>query len=229
MASPFKQTNQWCIFTRELEAVLATRGLRIGQLNDLGVVYHPEKVRRLQRSLKAPNHLTTLNPEEMERLGAIVGLTDAEQNRLRASLLATAVEMVLMDRIDAHTALMASNDVFEILLATIKAQPAMVVATGVRGEAMIGDTDAEGDEAFTQALGLIDRATLELHASAEAISPRAQGAFAQEAFEAYGRSLDLLRQSQSPLLESDEWRFWHDEAMHGRERAASLIHPHEEE
>src|SRR5581483_9507556 len=108
---------RWNIFARELESILAARGLRLSHLDDRGVVFHREKVRRLQHSLKSPGHLTTLNPEEMTRLIATFGLSDLEQQRLRASLLATAVEMTLLDRIDARLALMASEDVFNILLA----------------------------------------------------------------------------------------------------------------
>src|SRR5258708_7350064 len=102
--------TRWNIFARELEDVLAIRRLRLSHLDDRGVVLHREKVRRLQLSLKSSKHLTTLNPEEMERLTTIMQLTDLEQKRLNAALLATAIERTLMDRVDAQTALMAADE-----------------------------------------------------------------------------------------------------------------------
>jgi len=223
VANPSAQSTRWNIFARELEDILATRGLHLSHLDDRGVVEHREKVRRLQQSLKSPRHLTTLNPDEMERLIAIMQLTDLEQKRLRAALLATAVEMTLMDRVDPQTALMASDDVFHILFAAMKAQPHMVMTTRVKGDTMIDDHDIDGDAAFLQALDLIDRATLSLHVSRNATSPQAQVTHASEARDAYTRSLELLRQCESPRPESEGWRFWYSEACDGQKRASALM------
>src|SRR5262249_9882432 len=99
MSDSFAFPLRWNIFARELESVLAAHGWELGHLDDRGVVYNREKVRRLRKSLTSPGHLATLNPEEMERLMALVPLTKLEQKRLRASLLATAVERTLLDRI----------------------------------------------------------------------------------------------------------------------------------
>ncbi len=220
---------RWNIFARELEDILVARGLRLGHLNDRGVVYHPEKVRRLQHSLASPEHLTTLNPEEMERLGTIMQLTDNEQQRLRAALLATAVEMVLMDRVDPETALMASDDVFNILFAAMKAQPGTVMARNVKGVAMTGDADMLGDAAFMQALDLIDRATLALHVSRSAPLLQAQVVHARQAYDGFTRSIELLQRCQVPEHASESWHFWHDEAFHGQEMAKALMQPKEGE
>ena len=229
MGKLFSEPTRWNIFARELEDILATRGLRLGQLDDRHVVYHTEKVRRLQQSLKSPRHLSTLNPEEMERLTASLQLTDIEQKRLRAALLATAVEMILLDRIDPEMALMASNDVFTVLYAAMKAQPEMVMSVGIKAASITSDDDAAGDARYTEALDLIDRATLALHMSQQATSFQAQAAFALQASDSFSRSLQLLEHSQSPDHASDTWRFWFEEAVHGQEIAAMLMHlPHEE-
>jgi hypothetical protein len=160
---------RWNIFARELENVLAARGLRLSHLDDRKVVFHREKVRRLQQSLKSPGHLTTLNPEEMARLVATFGLSDLEQQRLRASLLATAVEMTLLDRVDARLALMASEDVFNILLAAMRARPEMTVASRIKAAAFTGEGDeAPEDVHIEQALDVLDRAYLALSLSADA-------------------------------------------------------------
>lgn len=221
--SPDLFIRHWNIFARELEAILAKRGLRLSHLDDRGVVFHREKVRRLQQSLKSPRHLTTLNPHEIERLVAIMQLTELEQRRLQAALLATAVEMTLMDRIDSQTALMASDDVFHILFAAMKAQPDGVMTTGVKAGALTDDPDTFGDSAFSQALDLIDRALLAIHMSRNASSHQAQINNAQEAFDTFSRSLVLLQQCQMPLPESNNWRYWHDEATNGQKMAKELL------
>ncbi len=131
MASMWSESIQWNIFARELEAVLKARKLGLGHLDDRAVVLHPEKVRRLQHSLKTPAHFPVLNPDELDRLNAIMTLSDDERSRLRAALIATAAERALMDRLEPQTALMASNDVFEICLAAMHDQPALALA-GVR-------------------------------------------------------------------------------------------------
>lgn len=221
--SPDLFIHHWNIFARELEAILATRGLRLSHLDDRGIVFHREKVRRLQQSLKSPRHLTTLNPNEIERLVAIMQLTESEQRQLQAALLATAVEMTLMDRIDSQTALMASDDVFHILFAAMKAQPDRVMTTGVKAGAMIDDLDTFGDSMFSQALDLIDRALLAIHMSRNASSHQAQINNAHEAFDTFAHSLVLLQQCQIPLPESNNWRYWYDEAIDGQKMAETLL------
>ena len=215
--------TRWNIFARELEDVLAIRRLRLSHLDDRGVVLHREKVRRLQLSLKSSKHLTTLNPEEMERLTTIMQLTDLEQKRLNAALLATAIERTLMDRVDAQTALMAADEVFNILFTVMRAQPDMVVTTGVKGGMMDDEQDTFGDALFAQALDLIDRATLSLHVSRNATSLSARNTFAHEASAAFTQALDLLQQSQFPPHESEEWRGWYDEASNNKKIAETLM------
>lgn len=220
---PFNSNRHWNIFVRELETILTRRGLRLSHLDDRGIVLHREKVRRLQQSLKSPRHLTTLNPDEIERLIRVMQLTELEQKQLRAALLATAVEMILMDRIDPQTAFMASDDVFHILFSTMKAQPDMVMATGVKAGAMSDDSEMYEDKLFAQALDLVDRAILAVHVSHNASSPQAQVVHAREAFDTFARSLLLLQQCQLPSSESDDWHYWYNEAVSGQKLAQSLM------
>lgn len=223
VAHPFSSSSHWNIFVRELEAILTRRGLRLSHLDDRGIVLHREKVRRLQQSRKSPRHLTTLNPDEIERLIRTMQLTDLEQKQLRAALLATAVEMILMDRIDPQTALMASDDVFHILFAAMKAQPDMVMTTSVKAAVVSDDSETYGDELFTQALDLVDRAILAIHVSKHAASPQAQVIHAREAFETFTRSLALFQQCQAPSFESEAWRYWYNEATNGQKLAEALM------
>jgi hypothetical protein len=134
-----------------------------------------------------------------------------------------------MDRVDPETALMASDDVFNILFAAMKAQPGMVMARNVKGVAMIGDADILGDATFTQALDLIDRATLALHVSRYAPLLQAQVVHARQAYDGFTRSIELLQRCQVPGHASESWHFWHDEAFHGQEMATALMQPREGE
>ncbi len=200
MANLTNPSIRWNIFARELENILAARGLGLGHLDDRGVVLHRQKVWRLQQSLKSPKHLTTLSVDEIDRLTVAMQLNDIEQMQLRAALLATAVEMILMDRINPQIALMASDDVFHTLFAAMKAQPETIMAKNVRSGAMIDDPETYGDPLFTQALDLIDRAILTIHVSRNATSPQAQSTHAREALDTFNQSLELLQQCQSPSL-----------------------------
>lgn len=206
---------RWNIFARELENILAARGLRLSHLDDRKVVFHREKVRRLQQSLKSPGHLTTLNPDEMARLISTFGLSDIEQQRLRASLLATAVEMTLLDRIDARLALMASEDVFNILFAAMRARPDMAMASGIKAAAFTGDAAPVEDAHLEQALDLLDRAYLALSLGAEASSLQGRSLRAHEAAAYFVRALQCLRDCQSPARESRAWHYWYAEAESG--------------
>lgn len=219
----FARPDRWNIFARELEDVLANHGLQLSELDDQRIVLHPEKVRRLKRSLSSPTHLTTLNPDEMDRLISKLRLSYVEQKQLHAALLATAVEMILMDRIDNETAYMASNDVFRILFASMKAQPDTAMATSVRGASMLDDQDVYTDTAFSDALDLIDRAVLGIHVSKQANTPKARIAHASEAHAAFAQALTLLEQCQIPHHDSEDWQYWYNETIDGLKLTQTLM------
>jgi hypothetical protein len=215
------QPRRWNIFARELQDILTAHQLRLGQLDDLGLGIHREKVGRLQRSLHSSAHFPTLSPEEIDRLISALQLTIPEQLQIRSALLATAVERILMDRVDPQIAYMAADDVFNILFAAMRAQPSTILA-GVRGDSPADDTEESGDAAFEEALDRIDRATLALHLSRQATAPEAQRAHAQEAAESFAVAVTLLQRVQFPAQDSDEWRVWDEEARHGLQTAESL-------
>ena len=229
MVKNFDHPSGWNIFARELEKILDVRRLQFKHLDTHGIVDHREKVRRLKQSLTSPKHLTTLNPNEMERLITKMQLTALEQVGLIAALLATAVEMTLMDRVESDVALTAANDVFVILFAAMKDQPDMGMTKHVKGGPMVDDDDTFGDALFLEALDLIDRATLSLHASKNATTPQARTTHAHEALAAFTRTLDLLHQSGSPEPESEGWQGWYNEAVEGRRMAQMLVQATKEE
>ncbi|GAC1459389.1 MAG: hypothetical protein PVS3B3_37230 [Ktedonobacteraceae bacterium] len=222
MVNTFDKKRRWNIFARELEDILASRSLRITQLYDRGVIQHREKGHRLQRSLTSPKHLTTLNPTELENLITLIELTEVEQQRLRAALLATSVEMTLMDRIEADVAFMAANDVFTILFDAMRTRPDMAIQN-IKGGAMVNEEELVGDALFLQALDLIDRATLTLHASKNARTQEVQATHAHEALAEFTRALELLKQATLPRPDSDEWQGWYNEAVEGCRMAKTLV------
>jgi hypothetical protein len=206
-------STRWNIFARELEIVLRKHGFQMGQLVSQGIVFNSQKIVRLQRSLTSAKHLSTLSPEEMERLITIMQLDDLEQKQLNAALLATAVERILLDRIEPLVALMAANDVFHILFEAMQNQPGTMA--GVKGGTMIDDVECVGDAPFMEALDLIDRATLTIHVSRNAGSIAARFARAHEAFDTYTQAQELLQKAQDPPHEHEDWLYWYNEARSG--------------
>lgn len=222
----FQETAEvrWNIFARELEDVLKAHDLSISRLDDEGVVYFPEKVARLKRSLRSPASFPTLNPEELERLETNVPLTPDERARLRAALAAAAVERALMDRMDPPTALMAADDVFHVLLARVQREPDSPLA-GVRANTGFAAAEEESGP-LAAALDSIDRATLALHAARDA-SGRAREVNTAAAEREFARALELLARMGQPAAETEaaSWRHAHDEALAGRAEVAALTVP----
>jgi hypothetical protein len=124
---------RWNIFARELEDILATRGLGLGHLDDRAFI-HPEKVRRLRFSLERPASLPILNVDEMDGTISAFSLSNDEVIRLRAAILATGVENLLMKRIDPLNALLAAEQVFPfVFMALQQAQNGRTPLTGEKG------------------------------------------------------------------------------------------------
>jgi hypothetical protein len=112
------EMKRWNLFARELEDLLYKHGYDLNDLTrEAGL--HPEKVRRLKQYLALPKfHI--LNPEELEQVSMSFAFTGEEQLRLRAAILATAVEETLMNRIDPENALRAAEEIFPLLVEALK-------------------------------------------------------------------------------------------------------------
>lgn len=222
MAMAWSQGTRWNIFARELADILAAHNKGLGHLDDMGIT-HSQKVSRLQRSLTSAGHFPTLNPEEIEALIVAANLDDSEQNRLRAAVLATAVERILMDRMDPHTALMASEDVFAIFVAALREQSGAKTLAHVRAGGALDDDVVGSAVDLDEALDWLDRATLELHTSRNAVSPQARVSHAQLACAGYARALELLERGGRHTGEDGEWRYWRNEALRGRDMAKAIL------
>ena len=234
-----QSARQWNIFVRELVIVLGKYGMTLSSFYDRTIVPYPEKVRRLQQSLDRPASFPTLNPEELDRLIKALDLTSTEQNQLKAAIIATAAERILMDRVDPDTALRAADEVFHIIFDDMEGRPNSGL-DGIKGDALFVEPEIADDPDFDAALDLIDRATLALHASVHAVTPRVRVTKAREAEATYATAVALLEPNApptdtlvtvvtvaTPVNESDEKRLWLAEARNGRSRAQALMRPQE--
>jgi hypothetical protein len=159
--------KRWNIFVRELEDILATRQLRLTHLDDRASI-HREKVRRLARSLTSNKSFPVLNPDEMERTIKAFGLNKLEIVRLRAALLVTAIEQMLMDRINEDDALVASEEIFPMILATMQKYSFSTSKISTIRNDDVDENQTEETEidlALEPALEAFDRATIALHMS----------------------------------------------------------------
>jgi hypothetical protein len=227
---------RWNLFARELEDVLAERGLRLGHLDDRKnalrePLVHREKVRRLQLSLRTPKTFTTLNTEDLARVIAGFDLSEPEQVRIRAALLATAVEALLMDRIAPKDAYRAAEQLLPILRQALR-EPARAGDLGkIRGGggSGMGDEYAEFDSQFAKALDALDRATLALQLSdlnpgePTQLPNQEKVAQARQALDGFQTAMRLLERADASTRGQEAWQLWHDEATRGRKLAVQAL------
>jgi hypothetical protein len=224
---------RWNLFARELEDILAERGLRLGHLDNRKDAYgeplvHREKVRRLQRSLRTPKAFTILNPDELQRVITTFQLTQHEQIRLYAAVLATSVEVTLMDRIHLESALRASEQILPILQQALEAPAAAEALLAVRGGAAAMNPDStddttELDMQCEKALDAFDRATLALHMSRTSKGYQEQIERAQQALDGFRLALRLLEKADARLRADEGWQLWHAEAELGEATSIAVL------
>ena len=217
MGTTDHEPAKWNIFARELESILHHRGYRLGHLNDRSHI-HPEKVRRLQQSLRVPR-FNLLSPDELELVSIDFGFTYDERLRLRAAILATAVEDLLMSRIEADDALTASEQVFDVLLVVLRTQSDDNSGMGaVKGliqiERATSTSAVDPQDALDSAITDIDRAYLLLHL-AYIGEPTARFRFATQAQDTFSHTLTSFERLDVSVLDVDEWAFWRNEAQRG--------------
>ncbi len=113
--------RRWNLFARELEDILAARGYVLGRICSCTSI-NPAKVLRLRESLsqKRPKCFPLLPSMEVDEIIVAFDLTPAEQLRLHASILATAMERVLMNRLDPENALLAAEQLLPTILCVLR-------------------------------------------------------------------------------------------------------------
>ena len=207
--------ERWNIFARELEGILANRGLGLGHLDDRASVYK-EKARRLRQSLVRPKSFPVLNTDEMDEVIKTFKLSDDEIMSLRAALLTTAIERMLMDRIDRDDALLAAEQIFPTILKAMKKYSKTSNGLGaVKGEDPEILEGTPIDLELEAALDIIDRATLALHLSYNVTLHTERIGRAQQALAIFEAALAELDELEGDVKATDAWHKWYDEAQKG--------------
>jgi hypothetical protein len=215
----------WNLFARILQEILATHELGLGHLDDRAHI-HPEKVRRLQRSLKVPKSFPMLNSDELTQIVAVFQLSRREKMRLRAAILATSVEATLMNRINQDDALRAAEQILPIIEQALEEHEYDLIGIGAikGGESVV--EESEIDRKLGGTLSIIDQATLSLYLSSNADAQLERVACAQQAHDNFAVAIAQLNNAAPDLKACDAWHVWHDEAQNGlvaaKKRLAAL-------
>ncbi len=213
----------WNLFASVLQEILVAQGLGLGHLDDRAHI-HREKVRRLQLSLKIPKSFPVLNIDEMEYVITAFQLNRNERTRLRAALLATAIEETLMDRINPDDALKAAEQIFGIIEQALQEHEHDLVGMGaIKGGGTMASEESELDRKLGNALTAIDHATLALHLSRNADSQVERVERAQQALDSFRSALTELDKAAPLLKMHDAWHVWRDEAQQGLTAAQSRL------
>lgn len=124
--------RRWNLFARELEDILAAHGHPLGRISTCTSV-NPAKVLRLRVSLsqKQPKVFPLLPSTEIDEIILAFALTPSEQLRLHASVLVTAMERVLMNRLDQENALLAAEQLFPTILTLLQQHRGSSVGLGL--------------------------------------------------------------------------------------------------
>lgn len=212
----------WNLFARVLQEILVAHGLGLGHLDDRANI-HPEKVRRLQRSLITPKSFPVLNIGEMEQVIIAFRLNRQEKTRLRAAILATSIEETLMDRINQDDALRAAEQILRIIEQALQEHAHELAGIGaVKGGSMMSG-ESEIDQKLGSALSMIDHAVLALHLSRNADSQTERVERTRQALEGFRAALAELDHAAPALKVSVAWQVWHDEAQNGLATAQSRL------
>jgi hypothetical protein len=205
--------KRWNIFARELEDILASRGLRLGHLDDRAGI-HREKVRRLRQSLLRPKSFPVLNPSEMEAVVETFQLKTYEILHLRAAILTAAIEELLMERVDPESGLLAADQILSMLSKALCDNYNKVSAlNSIRGEQDDSKEVTDLDRAVEGALLTIDRATKSLYLGMT--SAAESQLYTQQAHIQFEAALAMLVQAPDEIKAREDWQVWHDEVQKG--------------
>ncbi len=215
--------KRWNLFARELEDILRIRKLELNHLNSR-VGIHTQTVSRLKESLITPRfHL--LGPEELDEVIRIFEITHEEQLRLRAAILATAIEETLINRIDPDNALKAAEEIFPIILKALRQRVGKQGGLAATRGIPITE-EASFDYTLKPALKALDRAIIALHLSRYVDSPEEQVEQTRQARDSFVialRQLEELGESNGTIKASSEWQEWHTMAQNGLANAEKCL------
>ncbi len=223
MYSRRSQTNGGNIFAYELQNVLRKYNLELSLLDDRAGI-HPEKVRRLAQSLRSPKSFPVLNVAEMDLLISTLNLHEADIIRLRAAILAASIQRTLVDRINQNDALLATNQIFPIILQALEDESESDYGLGnTRGGP---DTDAEDDssldQVFVRAFAAIDAGEQALSLGSR-MSPAKKSSQLQLAITSFTEALQSLNRLPVNVRKRPQWQHWQQDAEQGLATAQKLL------
>ena len=211
-----RQRTRWNIFARELEDMLAVRQFPLTYIDDRTPI-HREKVRRLVKSLEAPKSFPVLNSEEIDMVADAFELSEHEILRLRAAILTTAIEAMLMDRIDRRDALAVAEQLLPMIFTAMRKGAGALGA--VRGGALLHMDEAmdemDIDTILERALELIDHATMALHLCCNVDAHTERTRLARQALEYFEAALAELEEAEPEVQAKEAWQVWQQEAQKG--------------
>lgn len=218
-----KREKRWNLFARELEKVLAAHGQSLNQLEpQLGI--SEEKARRLQQSLFTPKSLPVLSPDELESLEQELFLSNEEWTRLRAALLATSIERLLMERIGEDKAWQVADLTLLLVDEALQEQLQQNRASGTKrildGEAL---EDTEMDLAWEGVWNALDSATLALQLSYYVSSYRERVKKLKEAQADFQEALDELNRLDKSTKALPLWHAYVAEVRRGLDSALERL------
>ena len=213
MANQATSEMRWNLFARELEDILAEHQCAIDQLNERAGI-HGEKVRRLKQSLLIPKNFPILNTDEMEAISEKLHLSHTEILRLRAAVLATSIERVLMDRISPRDALVAAEQLLPLIIKAMQEQINSITGMGaIRREDTISSDYDENDLALESAIESIDKGTIALHLSYSVSSHTERIERALEARHHFEVAQVELDEVDDDIHMLTSWKYCHTEAQ----------------
>jgi hypothetical protein len=223
---------RWNLFARELEDILATHHLKVVDLYAAGI--YREVVRRLRHSLRRPGTFPLLNPDELARVRVYCSLSPQEVWRLRAAVVATAVQRVLYGRIAPSDALRAADELLPLLVGAVESgYVAAVWRHDDAEEAEVQDgAELESDLVLpVELLGAaaeiseaLDAGALALHLSRLSHLQSERIRLAHEARLAFTAARTALTERGEPLTASDVGGHWAEEAMRGLEATSEQLY-----
>jgi hypothetical protein len=214
MKQQSREIKRWNLFARELEDLLNKHDHDLNDLvSEAGL--HPEKVRRLKQSLVLPR-FHTLNPEELEQVSESFAFTGEDQLRLRAAILATAVEETLMNRIDPENALHAAEEIFPLLIEALQQRYGRLSGLAATRRNCITDDSTPTNEVLDPILERFDQAMLALHLSRQSQTDHErleQATLAHSRFISVLADLNALNVADPAMTQDDVWHLWHQETQ----------------
>ncbi len=211
----------WNLLACELEKLLASRNLHLDDLEDRASI-HQEKVHRLKQSLLRPGCFPVLNTSEMQKVAEVFQLDDGELIRLRAAVLASSIEKMLMDRINQDDALQAAEMVLPVIFRAMEAQFSDNGDLGtIRGRD--ADQGKDGEQALEDALEALDSGDMALQLSYNVASHTERIAYVRAARNNFVTALAALNDVDDDIRSLRAWSVWYNDAKTGLESADSRL------